>query len=255
MSLLQTVQLSIEIGGKQICNDLSTCFEPGQIWGILGRNGTGKTTLLHTLCGIRTPEQGRVEINKTELIQLKRQQVAATVGLLLQHHEDSFPSTVLETVLIGRHPHIEQWQWEGVDDFEIARQALERVAMVDMEQRSINQLSGGERQRVAIATLLAQDPEFFLLDEPNSHLDLNHQMQILDNLCEFAKQKQRCVVMALHDINLAIRHCDHFIFLYGDGKVLQGSADELVHKESLCELFQCDLKEVKSDHGSVYIPA
>jgi iron complex transport system ATP-binding protein len=251
---LQCRQLSIEISGKLVCNKLDLTITPGQIWGILGRNGIGKTTLLHTLAGLRVAAGGDIFINDQNIQQLKRKQIAQKLGVLLQHHEDSFPGTVLETVLTGRHPHINTWQWENETDFAIARQALQQVDMHAMENKSVQHLSGGERQRVAIATLFAQDPTYYLLDEPNSHLDLHYQINILDSLCQFARSNRRALIMTLHDINLASRFCDYVLLLNGDGKILQGTANELLTPQHLAQTFKHEIIAIRGDHGSYFQP-
>ena len=235
---LRCTQLTIEIAGKQVCSKLDLTIQPGQVWGVLGRNGTGKTTLLHTLAGLRAAAAGDIFMDETSMQQLSRKHIAKKIGVLLQHHEDSFPVTVLETVLGGRHPHIDPWQWENESDVVLARQALLQVDMLDLQNQSIQHLSGGERQRVAIATLLAQDPAYFLMDEPNSHLDLHYQISILDSLCRFVRDQQRTLVMSLHDINLAERFCDAVILLHGEGQVHCGPADKLLNAEDLSKIFQ-----------------
>lgn len=250
---LQCKQLSVEIAGKQVCNKLDLNIEPGSVWGILGRNGIGKTTLLHTLAGLRDAS-GDILIDDHNIQQLARKQIAQKAGVLLQHHEDSFPATVMETVLTGRHPHINHWQWENESDFAQARHALQQVDMLDMEHKSVQQLSGGERQRVAIATLLAQNPTYYLLDEPNSHLDLHYQINILDNLCRFARENQRALIMSLHDINLAARFCDAILLLNGDGETLQGTAAELLIPEHLAQTFRHDILAINSEHGTYFQP-
>jgi iron complex transport system ATP-binding protein len=251
---LQCTQLSIEIAGKQVCNNLDLTISPGQVWGILGRNGIGKTTLLHTLAGLRAPQSGNIFIDDQNINQLTRKNIAQKMGVLLQHHEDSFPVTVLETVLSGRHPHIGNWEWETELDYEIARHALEQVDMLAMQNKSVQQLSGGERQRVAIATLLAQDPACFLMDEPNSHLDLHYQISILDNLCQFARNNQRALVMTLHDINLAARFCDFILLLNGDGEIQQGSVTELLTPENLSRTFAHEIMTITSEQGRYFQP-
>jgi iron complex transport system ATP-binding protein len=251
---LRCTQLSIEIAGKQVCSKLDLTFKPGQIWGVLGRNGIGKTTLLHTLAGLRAAAAGDIFIDETNVQQLSRKHIAKKVGVLLQHHEDSFPVTVLETVLSGRHPHIDAWQWENESDYEKARNALQQVDMLDLQNQSVQHLSGGERQRVAMATLLAQDPAYFLMDEPNSHLDLHYQISILDNLCRFARDQQRALVMSLHDINLAARFCDYILLLNGDGEILQGTVSELLTPEHLAQTFKHEIIAINSEHGSYFQP-
>lgn len=251
---LQCRQLFIEIAGKQVCQQLDLTIMPGQVWGILGRNGIGKTTLLHTLAGLRDAAAGDILLDEQNIKQLTRKRIAQKIGVLLQHHEDSFPATVLETVVTGRHPHIHNWQWENETDFTMARQALQQVDMLAMENKSVQHLSGGERQRVAIATLLAQDPNYYLLDEPNSHLDLHYQINILDNLCQFARSNQRALILTLHDINLAARFCDHVLLINGDGEVLQGTVNQLLTPQHLAQTFKHDIVAIQGEHGTYFQP-
>jgi len=255
MISLRTKNLCIEIGDIQVCNNLNLNIEAGQIWGVMGRNGAGKTTLLHTLAGLREIKSGSIFINEKNITELTRKQVAQQLGLLLQHVEDPFPSTVIETVLTGRHPHISNWQWENQNDYLIARKALKQVEMQTMSNRLVNHLSGGERQRVAIATLITQNPDILLLDEPNSHLDLNYQINLLTQICDQAKEKNNIVFMSLHDINLAARFCDHMLFLLSDGKILSGNTKELLTPTNLEVLFQYPIHESQGHRGKIYTPA
>jgi iron complex transport system ATP-binding protein len=255
MTSLHVSNLSIQIGHKKICEKLNLQFHAGQIWGVLGRNGTGKTTLLHTLAGLRPAIEGDILLDEIKLSQLPRKSIAQKIGLLLQHTEDAFPTSVLETVVSGRHPHITNWQWESKQDYKLAMQSLEKVDMHGFAQRQINELSGGERQRVAIATLLTQNPDIFLLDEPNSHLDLHYQINTLHELCGLAHQQNRIIIMSLHDINLATRFCDHLLFLFDNTKILGGSVEELLNTDNLSELFQHPIKATQSDNGVIYIPS
>ncbi|MCW8956677.1 MAG: ABC transporter ATP-binding protein [Gammaproteobacteria bacterium] len=254
MTELSTQQLSLSIAGKLICQQLELQFKPAQIWGVLGRNGVGKTTLLHTLAGLRDADSGQIFIAENNLNELTRKQVAQKMGLLLQHVEDPFPSSVLETVLTGRHPHIPAMQWESAEDYELAEQALLTVDMQKLKHRSVNQLSGGERQRVAIATLITQNPEIFLLDEPNSHLDLHHQSRLLNWLCDFAQQQHRVLLMSLHDINLAARYCDHILLLFGDGEYLAGPRDKMLTETNLEKVFCHPIRQHSFNQQTIYIP-
>ena len=253
MSLLKTKNLNIHIADTQVCNNLSLSFEPGQIWAVLGRNGIGKTTLLHTLAGLHLPVTGEIFINDCNIKQMKRKQIAQKLGLLLQHHEDAFPSSILETVLTGRHPYISNWQWESKKDQQLAMQALEQVKLKHMAQRQTSQLSGGERQRVAIATLLTQNPGMLLLDEPNSHLDLNYQINLLEYICEHAKQNHHTVIMSLHDINLAARFCDHILLLSGHGESQAGMTDEILQEELLEKTYRHPISIIDSDKTRIFI--
>ncbi len=254
MSTLSTQQLNIDIGGKSVCSQLDLKLIPGQIWGVLGRNGVGKTTLIHTLAGLRDASAGHIRLNQDDLSSLSRKQIAQKIGLLLQHVEDPFPATVLETVVSGRHPHIANWQWESRDDYQLAQQALTQVDMADMAQRQVNQLSGGERQRVALATLITQNPAIFLLDEPNSHLDLHHQSSLLSWICHYTQQQQRVLLMSLHDINLAAKYCTHILLLLGDGEYLAGTKEDMLTEQQLEKTFHHPVRQHRIGQTHIYIP-
>ncbi|MFW2372531.1 MAG: ABC transporter ATP-binding protein [Gammaproteobacteria bacterium] len=254
MTQLNTRQLTLSIAGKSICRQLDLELKAGQIWGVLGCNGVGKTTLLHTLAGLREADSGDIFIAENRLSELTRKQIAQKIGLLLQHIEDPFPSSVLETVITGRHPHIPAMQWETAQDYELAEQALVTVGMQNFKLRPVNQLSGGERQRVSLATLITQNPDIFLLDEPNSHLDLHHQSTLLTWLCSYAQQNQRVLLMSLHDINLAAKYCDHILLLFGDGEYLAGPSSELLNETNLEKVFGHPIRQHRLDHQTIFIP-
>lgn len=256
--LLAAQQLGVKIAGKTICQDLDLELKAGEIWGILGGNGAGKTTLLHTLAGFREPDHGQVLIEQTPIKQIKAKHRAQKLGFLLQDEKNAFPATVLETALQGRHPHLGHWQWESVEDEKIALQALEQVGLTDYAERTLDRLSGGERQRLKIATLLVQDPKIWLLDEPANHLDLHHQISLLTLLKEQTKQQQGCLLMSLHDLNLAWRFCDKLIFLYPDDstrehKVEQGDKASLLQAEKLQHLYQHPIHCLDTAQGKVFI--
>ncbi|MEJ2688162.1 MAG: ABC transporter ATP-binding protein, partial [Gammaproteobacteria bacterium] len=176
MTLLATRELAVRIADVRVCSGLDLTVEAGQCWCVLGRNGVGKTTLLHALAGLGNPAAGAVYMDGIPLHEVPAAARARHLGLLLQDHSDPFPATVLDTVLIGRHPHLGLWRWEGPEDYRRARRALEAMGLAGFEQREIHTLSGGERRRVGLATLLTQDPAVYLLDEPTNHLDLHHQI-------------------------------------------------------------------------------
>lgn len=253
MSLLQTSQLDVHIASTQVCNNLNINCKPGEIWGILGRNGKGKTTLLHSFAGLYPIHGGKIFLQQKEIQDLSRRQIAQQLGVLLQHHEDSFPANVIETVLTGRHPHINHWQWESKHDFKLAHDALETVQLSHLKHRLINQLSGGERQRVAIATLITQNPRLMLMDEPNSHLDLKYQIQLLQTLCQQARTQQKTIIMTLHDLNLAARFCDKLILLMGEGETITGNTNTLLNEENLHRLYDYPVSRFDTDNYPMFV--
>ena len=254
-AILETRKLSVVIGGKQVCRDLTLALRPGECWGLLGLNGVGKTSLLHTLGGMRPADSGQILLDGASLATAPRRQVAQRCGMMFQDSDEAFPSSVMEAALIGRHPHLHAWEWEGARDEAIARAALDAVGLSGLEARSTATLSGGERRRLALATLLVQDPQLFLLDEPVNHLDVHHQIAALDLLTRLAREQGRTLLMVLHDVNLAARYCDKLLMLLGDGETLQGSTRELLTEVNLERLYRHPMRGVQTDAGQLFYPA
>ena len=254
MSGLEAAQLGIRIGGVEVCSQLDLRINPGESWGILGRNGAGKTTLLHTLAGLRRPDTGSVMLDGTPLPRLNRRSIARHIGVLLQDHQDAFPASVMETVLTGRHPYLGALQWEGAADYAAATEALRAVGLECMETRDIASLSGGERRRLGIATLLAQDPDILLMDEPTNHMDFHHQILTLDLLKQRTRDGVKSMMLVLHDPNLALRYCDHFLLLYGGGETLQGAAEAVLTQPNLERLYGHPLQALQGPRGTVWVP-
>lgn len=253
-SALTTKKLTVTIADKTICHDLDITVNKGECWAVLGQNGTGKTTLLHTLAGLHYLDNGEIYLNDIPLKDLSPREIARQSGLLLQDYQDIFPATVLEAVLIGRHPHLTAWQWESDRDNAIARAALKDVGLDGFSQRSIQTLSGGERRRVAIAAILAQQPELFLLDEPANHLDIKHQHQLLELFSRKARDENNAVIMVLHDINLAARYCDHAILMYAGGQIETGTNQDMFNEEKLSKVFGHPIEQIEAEQ-KVFMPS
>jgi len=256
MTAILSVQgLSVSIAGHPVCADLNWQVEAGQHWAILGRNGAGKSTLLHTLAGLRDADQGSIHIDGKPLATTPPRELAKVRGILPQRQLDPFASTVLETVLVGRHPHLGRWDWESGDDRRIALAALEQAGLKEFTQRDVLTLSGGERQRLAIAQLLAQQPQLMLLDEPLTHLDLNHQVAVMD-LMQQQSRAGAAVVSVLHDPGFAARYCDHALLLFGTGTWLAGPTAEVLTALNLSCLYGHTLHELTDAGGQRwFVPA
>jgi iron complex transport system ATP-binding protein len=255
MPLLETSRLHVVVGKTRVCDALDFSIDSGDRSCILGRNGTGKTTLLHTLAGLRSPLAGDIKLCGQSLQLLPRRTIARQIGVLFQDHNDAFPANVIETVLSGRHPWMGPLQWESAQDYAIARSALRAVGLDDMEQRIVTTLSGGERRRLGIACLLTQNPQLQLLDEPTNHLDIHHQIRMLELLQQQAQHQHKALLFVMHDINLAIRYCNHFLLLFGDGESAQGTATEVLTHAHLERLYRHPLQAVPAPHGTLWLPA
>ncbi len=235
--------LGVSVGGRQLVRGLELSVAPGEFVAILGRNGCGKTLTLHTLAGLRPPASGTVELAEVPLAQLSRRRIAQQLGLLTQDLEAGFASTVMESLLIGRYPHLALLEREGPADRRIALTALTRVGLPGFAERSTETLSGGEQRRCAVAALLTQEPQVFLLDEPVNHLDPHAQLAVLGLFREEAS-RGRAIIAILHDPTLAARFADSVLLLYGDGNWLAGPAARTLNAASLSQLYETPLTEV-----------
>ena len=252
--LLEARQLQVAVGERTVIDRLDLAVAPGERLAILGRNGAGKSTLLSTLAGLRPPAAGAVLLDGEDAALLHPRQAALRRAWLGQFQTDPFGSTVLETALTGRHPHLGRWDWESTKDADIAREALKAVGLAGMENRQIHTLSGGERQRLAIATLLTQAAPLYLLDEPLSHLDLNHQMAVLELFTSTARECGAGVVMVLHDPTLAFRFCDRALLVFGDGRTETAAVHELLTANTLSELYGYPLRQIDDRGQRCFIP-
>ena len=251
--LLDTKGLRVEIGAKKVCAGLDLTIYAGECWGVLGGNGVGKSTLLHTLAGLREAQGGEVLVDSSPMSALPRRRIAQRLGLLLQDHGDPFPATAMETALIGRHPHLRAWQFEGEEDEAIARAALAAVELKGFEARMVATLSGGERRRLGLATLLVQDPALMLLDEPANHLDLRHQIRLLRMVVQLTQSRPKAAMMVLHDPNLAARFCDRLLLLFEGGEVMVGEARTLLTEENLSRLYGHPIRRIADEEGEAWL--
>jgi len=252
--ILETRNLDVFINNKLVCKNLNLQISAHDRWGMIGVNGIGKTTLLHTLAGLREPKSGEIFFKGKNIASLTRRNVAQNIGVLLQHDTQAFPSTVLETALIGRHPFLQSWQWETREDIRLAQQALSHVDLSDMANRMTNTLSGGENRRLNLATLLTQNPLLYLLDEPTNHLDLHHQISILSMLSKKIETEKRTAIMILHDLNLVQRYCDYVLLLFSNGETLAGPTNKVLTTESLSKLFNHPTIKIDTSRGPVFLP-
>jgi iron complex transport system ATP-binding protein len=254
MAFLQVNSLSLRIGTTQVCRDLNLQLSENQRWGLLGKNGVGKTTLLHSLIGLLPAQSGEILIGNTPLKSIPRQELAVAVGILFQHGINEVPATVMETVLLGRHPHVQSLLRDDPADVEIALEALHDLQLGELAERQVDTLSGGERQRLALAMLIAQTPKLFLLDEPSNHLDLAFQVELLSILDRKLKQYSASLIMATHDINLVARFCEYIVLLLGNGEFVQGPTRDVLTAKNLSSAFDCEIVTITAEGRTFFYP-
>ena len=246
---LQLDGLQLAAGARCLVQRLCVTLRIGQRWAVVGPNGAGKSTLLAAVAGLARPVAGEVRYDGKALHTHGVRALARRRAYLPQRVDDAFSSTVLETVLLARHPHGAGWGFATADDEAVARDALAAFDALHLAGRDVQQLSGGERQRVALATALAQDTPVLLLDEPTTHLDVKHQIQALDRL---AQQPAKLVVAVLHDMQLAARFASHALLLDGRGNALAGPAADVLQEAPLSQAFGIRFRRLQQGSAVVF---
>jgi iron complex transport system ATP-binding protein len=236
MALLQTREMSIRVGDRALITGLNWQVNRGEFWCVLGRNGAGKSMLLHVLSGLRAADEGEVSLDGRMISQIPIMEQARLRGLMPQQITDSFSCAVGEAVSIALTPWRLGSEWDNLRDTEIIQNALTQVGMADRISDDITRLSGGERQRVAFAAMLAQEPELMLFDEPTSHQDVAQQLLLMRLIRQ--QSEQNAVVATCHDINLAARFATH-VLLLGKDNHRAGPASEMLTPDSLQSVFDC----------------
>ncbi|KPJ52591.1 hypothetical protein AMJ39_07475 [candidate division TA06 bacterium DG_24] len=230
---IQIRDLWFRYEGDWVLKGIDLSIGPGEVWGIIGPNGAGKSTLLRCVSGIRRAQQGEIWLEGQRLDRMSRIDIARIMSVVPQETAIVFPFRVLEIVLMGRSPFLGRFEMAREGDIEIARQNMELAECWDLRERPVTDLSGGERRRVMIAKALTQSPRIVLLDEPTSHLDIGHQVQILDALRDLSVRDGVTVVATMHDLNLASEFCGR-LALMADGQVVaEGRPEELLVPELL----------------------
>lgn len=222
------------LGKKDILQSVSFSLEAGHCLALLGNNGAGKSTLLKCFNRIHEPRCGEIRINGVNVHAMKRAEIARTMAYVAQQ-TDAGQLTVFDSVLLGRKPYIRMNPTD--EDMEITRNAIRRMDLEPYALRYTDELSGGELQKVVLARALAQQPKILLLDEPTSNLDLYNQHEVMRLEAEIAREEGLTVIVVIHDLNLALRYCDRFLFLH-DGGVYRYGDESVVTSELLTDVYR-----------------
>jgi iron complex transport system ATP-binding protein len=252
--LLQTTALTVRYGDRVGIQNVSISIHPGELVALVGPNGAGKTTFVRALLGLVPPAEGEILVQGTPLPELSFRERARRMAWLPQEEQPQENVPILDYVLFGRYSHVPPFYSESSADFARAEEALRSVALWDRRDSGIWEVSGGERQRVLLARALAQDAPILLLDEPTSHLDIAHQLELLERLQRWRRGAGRAVVTAIHDLNLATRYADRVV-VFSRGRLTEdGRADEVLSAALLRSVWGIDAEIRRDVHtGLPYI--
>lgn len=242
-------ELSYHVPDMEILKDISMRAEAGQFIGLIGPNGSGKTSLLKHIYRALPSKKRTVFINGHEIESYSYRETARHITVMRQENFSDFDYSILEMVLMGRAPYRKYYELDTNEDKEIAHKALHFVGMDDKANRSFFTLSGGEKQRVLIARSLAQEADILLLDEPTNHLDVHYQWLIMEIISKLGKT----VLSVFHDLNLACSFCD-YIYIIKDGQVFShGRPKIVITPEIISNVFGVKSKIITTESGNPYI--
>ena len=257
-NILAIDKLSFKYNKKTILKDISFTTDPGEFISIIGPNGSGKTTLIKIISKINKPEKGKIYIKGKDIQTMSNRQLARHIAVVMQSVEPVSMS-VEEYVLLGRLPFFKKYQFfETTKDIRLAHKYMELTGVLKLKDASINEISGGERQLAAIARALTQEPELLILDEPTSHLDITHQVQILELLKTLTKTLNLTVLMVIHDLNMAAEYSDRLVLLNGkNGTIYQtGPCEQVMTEKSIQDVYNTKVriqKNPESDKPCIFI--
>lgn len=245
--MIEVRNLNYVAGKKKILSDISFSLSSGGFYGIIGNNGSGKTSLLKCLTRNNDVENGTITIDGRDLNSYSFKELAKKIALVPQHTELMFDFSAHQLVLMGRTPYQRPLYSDSSEDLKIVEQSMKQTNTWHLRNSNAKTLSGGEFQRVIIARALAQQTPVLMLDEPISNLDIQHQFEIM-SLLKQINQEGRTVIIVLHDLNMTMQYCDDVLLMQNGRLAVQGSAKEILNKENIEHYF--NVKTEISESGN-----
>ncbi len=249
MSTLQLQQVTFHYQDGFALRDIDLSLPERSFLALIGPNGSGKTTLLQLMSGLLQAKSGQITLKNHPLRTFTRRELARQMAVISSDQYCAFPFPVSEIVAMGRFPHLGRLQRLTHRDWQIVEEALQRTEIVHLKNRLISQLSSGQRQRVLLARAVAQRPAILMLDEPNTHLDIHHQISIFRLLQHLNEKNSMSVVVVLHDLTAASAFC-RTVALLSEGKLVKtGTPQEVITTETIRTVYQAEIEVHPSPTG------
>lgn len=248
--ILEIKDIRFKYNSLDILSNVSMEIKEGEVTGIMGPNGSGKTTILKCINRILEPYKGSILVKNRDLKELSNNDIAKNMGYVPQRDGGRFPRTVFDTILMGRKPYI-QWAPTSKDLYTVSK-IVDCLNLQDIAMRDINQLSGGQRQKVIIGRALAQEPEILLLDEPTTNLDLKHELEVMDIIWDQSRGGVTAI-LSVHDLNIAVRYCDNIIMLK-NGRIFAVGGKEVLTPENIKSVYGVNAKVIKDSEMNIIVP-
>jgi iron complex transport system ATP-binding protein len=240
-NILKIENLLIAYGDKVILENISFAAKEGEFLGIIGPNGTGKSTLIKAITELIDIKGGKITINGRDNREISKRDRAKLIAVVPQEFSIDFEFNVFDIVMMGRNPHMYGKKKTGENDLDIVKEAMIMTNTWQLKDRLFNELSGGEKQRIIIARALAQQTRIILLDEPTAHLDIHHQLEILELVRMLKDKRNLAIIAVLHDINMAARFSDRLILLNEGKIVVEGTPEEVIDGKYLSKVYKMEM--------------
>jgi len=236
--MLKIDNLTVKYGNRTAIESVNFSADKGEFIGIIGPNGSGKSTLLKTISGYLRPSNGSVLLYDKDVFLIKPKELARYISFVPEETITTFSFSVKEIILMGRYPYTRKFAGETIEDIEIAKENMRLLQIEELSERDINELSTGERQRVIIARALCQQSEIVLMDEPTAHLDISHQIEILDIVKRLNIEKKLTIIMVMHDLNLASEYCDRIALLDKGSVYTAGKPEDVITYQNIENIYK-----------------
>ena len=231
-----------EKNSKYILKNITNVFAEGGFYGILGPNGSGKTSLIKHMLRFLDAKDGNIYLDNKNIKDYPRKKIATKISFVPQNVNIEVDFNVYDIIAMGRTPYQKRFQDLSAEDIEIIDYAMEITNCKSLKNKSFSYLSGGEAQRVLVARAIAQDTKYILLDEPISHLDIRYQIDVMETLKRLNKEKNKTIIAILHDLNIAAAYCNEVV-LMKDGTILnKGAVDKVLTKENLKKVYDIEFE-------------